>query len=81
MKVTSHFIGLTNNYDWYMFYGKGTESNKRRLDLQIIQSESYDDQIIKGYVYERDNVDAEPKTGNLNAAILHFRAIVQSDSE
>ena len=32
MKFTSHIIAITRNYDYYMLYGKGTESNKRRLD-------------------------------------------------
>ena len=40
MEFTGHIIAITSNYDCYMFYGKGTESNKRRLDLHIIQLES-----------------------------------------
>ena len=64
-----------------MLYGKGTEPNKRRLDLHIIQLESYVDQIFKGYGYERDKKYIQQNTGDLNAVILHFRAGVQSDSE
>ena len=37
-----------------MLYGKSTEPNKRRLDLHIIELESYVGKIIKGYGYERD---------------------------
>ena len=64
-----------------MLYGKGTEPNKRRLDLHIIQLESYVDQIFKGYGYERDKKYIQQNTGDLNAVILHFRAGVQSHSE
>ena len=48
MKFTSHIIVITSNYDCYMLYGKGAEPNKRRLDLHIIELESYVSQIIKG---------------------------------
>ena len=41
MKFTSHIIVITRNYDCYMLYGKGAEPNKRRLDLHIIELESY----------------------------------------
>ena len=54
MKFTSHIIVITTNYDCYILYGKCTEPNKRRLDLHIIELESYVGQIIKGYGYERD---------------------------
>ena len=64
-----------------MLYGKGTEPNKRRLDLHIIELESYVGQIIKGYGYERDKKYIEQNTVDLNVVILHFRAGVQSDSE
>ena len=64
-----------------MLYGKGTEPNKRRLNLHIIQFESYVGQIIKGYDYERDKKYIEQSTGDLNAVILYFRAGVQSDNE
>ena len=37
-----------------MLYGEGTEPNKRRLDLHIIELGSYVGQSIKGYGYERD---------------------------
>ena len=46
-------IVVTNNYECYILYRKGIKPNKRRLDLQVI--ESYDGQIIKGYGYERNN--------------------------
>ena len=64
-----------------MLCGKGTEPNKRRLDLHITELESYVGQIIKGYGYGRDEKYIEQNTGNLNVAILHFRAGVQCDSE
>ena len=64
-----------------MLYGNGTEANKRRLDLHVIELDSYFGQIIKGYDYERDKKYIEQNTGDLNAIILHFRADVQSDSE
>ena len=64
-----------------MLYGKGTEPNKRRLDLHIIELESYVGQIIKGYGWERNKKYIEQNTGDLNAVILHFRTDVQSDSE
>ena len=54
MKFTSHIILITSNYDCYMLYGKGTEPNKRRLDLHIRQLGSYVGQIIKGFGYERN---------------------------
>ena len=49
------------------------EPNKRRLDLHIIEMESYVGQIIKGYAYERDKKYIEQNTGDLNVIILHFR--------
>ena len=50
---------------------KGTEPNKRRLDLHI-QLESYVDQIVKGCGYERDNkyIEQNMGDGDLNAATL-----------
>ena len=54
IKFTSYIILITSNYDCNMLPGKGTEPNKRRLDLHIIKLESYVSQIIKGYGYERD---------------------------
>ena len=81
MKFTSHVIVITRNYECYMLYGKGTEPNKRRLDLHIIELESYVGQIIKGYSYERDKKYIEQNTGDINAVILHFRTGVQYDSE
>ena len=80
MKFTIHIIVITNNYDYHMIYGKCTEPNNRRLDLHAIELESYVGQITKGYGYERDNEYIEHSTGDLNAAILHFRAGVHSDS-
>ena len=70
MKLTSHTIVITSNYDCYMLYGKGIEPNKIGLDLHIIQLESYVGQIIKGYGYERDKKYIKQNTGDLNAAIL-----------
>ena len=64
-----------------MLYRKGTEPNKRRLDLYITELESYIGQIIKGYHCERNKMYIEQNKGDLNAVILHFRAGVQSDSE
>ena len=64
-----------------MLYLKGIGPNKRRLDLHIIELESYVGQIIKGYGYERDKKYIEQNTDDLNAVILHFRAGVQSDSK
>ena len=64
-----------------MLYGKGAEPNKRRLDLHIIELESYVGQIIKWYGYKRDKKYIEHNTGDLNAIILHFRAGVQSSEE
>ena len=81
MKFTSHIIVMSRNYDCYMFYGKDTEQNKRRLDLRIMELESYVGQIIKGYGCERDKKYFEQNTGDLNAVIPHFRAGVQSCSE
>ena len=66
MKFTSHIV-ITSNYDCYMLYVKGTEPNKRILDLQL---ESYFGQIIKGCGYERDKKYIEQKTGDLDAAVL-----------
>ena len=51
MKFTSHIILITSNYDCYMLYEKGTEPHKRKLDLHIIELESYLGQIIKGHDY------------------------------
>ena len=64
-----------------MLHGKGTEQNKKRLDLHIIELESYVGQIIKGYGCERNKKYIEQNTGDLNAVILDFRTGVQSDSE
>ena len=80
MKFTSHIIVIISNYACYMLYGKGTEPNKRRLDLHIIKLESSVGRIIKGYGYEREKKSIEQITHDLNAAVLHFRADVQSDS-
>ena len=74
MKFTFPIIVITSNYDCYILYGKCTEPNKRRLDLHIIELESYVGQIIKGHGYERDKKYIEHNTGDLNAIILHFRA-------
>ena len=81
MKFVSHIIVITSNYGCYMFYGKGTEPNKRRLDLQIIQLESYVGHIIKGCGYERNKKYIEHSTSDLNAVILNFRAGAQAYSE
>ena len=81
MKFTNHIIVITSNYDCYILYGKCTEPNKRRLDLHIIELESYIGQIMKGYDYKGDKKYIEQNTDDLNAVILHFRAGVQSDSE
>ena len=81
MKFTNHIIVITSNYDCYILYGKCTEPTKRRLDLHIIELESYIGQIMKGYDYKGDKKYIEQNTGDLNAVILHFRAGVQSDSE
>ena len=51
MKFTSHIIVITGNYDCYILYGKCTEPNRRRLDLHIIELESYDGQVIERYGY------------------------------
>ena len=64
MKFTSHVIVITSNYDCYMLYGKGAEPNKRRLDLHIIELESYVSQIIKGCGNERDKKYTEQNTGD-----------------
>ena len=64
-----------------MLYGKGTEPNKRRLDLHIIELKSYVGQIINGYGCERNKKYIEQNTGDLNAVILHFRTCVQFNSE
>ena len=64
-----------------MLHGKGTEQNKNRLDLHIIELESYIGQIIKGYGCERNKKYIEQNTGDLNTVILDFRTGVQSDSE
>ena len=81
MKFTNHIIVITSNYDCYILYRKCTEPNKRRLDLHIIELESYIGQIMKGYDYKGDKKYIEQNTGDLNAVIVHFRAGVQSDSE
>ena len=81
MKFTNHIIVITSNYDCYILYRKCTEPNKRRLDLHIIELESYIGQIMKGYDYKGDKKYIEQNTGDLNAVILHFRAGVQCDSE
>ena len=81
MKFTNHIIVITSNYDCYILYRKCTEPNKRRLDLHILELESYIGQIMKGYDYKGDKKYIEQNTGDLNAVILHFRAGVQSDSE
>ena len=81
MKFTSPTIVITSNYDCYVLYRKCTKPNKRRLDLHIIESESYVGRIIKGYGYERHKKHIEHNTGDLNAVIPHFRASVQSDSQ
>ena len=81
MKFTNHIIVITSNCDCYILYRKCTEPNKRRLDLHIIELESYIGQIMKGYDYKGDKKYIEQNTGDLNAVILHFRAGVQSDSE
>ena len=61
---------------------KGTEQNKRRLDLHIIELESYVGQIIKQYGCERNKKYIKQNTSYLNAAVIrHFRTGVQSDSE
>ena len=56
-----------------MFFGEGIEPNKGRLDLHIINLESYVGQIIKGYGYERDKKYIEQNTVDLNVVTLHFR--------
>ena len=71
-------IVITSNYDCHMFYRKGA---KRRLDLHMIELESYVGQINKGYGYERHKKYIKHNAGDLNAAILHFKVGVQSDSE
>ena len=53
-----------------MLSGKGTEPNKRRLDLHIIKLESYVGHVIKGYGYERDKKYIEQNTGDLNVAYI-----------
>ena len=70
MKFTSRIIVITRNYDCYMLYRKGTESNKRRLDLHIIELESHADQVVKRYGCERDKKYIEQNAGDLNAFIL-----------
>ena len=56
-----------------MLSGKGTEPNKRKLNLHIINLDSYVGQIIKRYGYERDKKYIEQNTIDLNVVILHFR--------
>ena len=70
MKFNSHIIIITSNLNCYILYGKVTEPNKRRLDLHIIQLESYIGQITKGYGYGRDKKYIEQNTGDLRAAVL-----------
>ena len=81
MRFTSHIIVITSNYDCYILYGKGPETNKRKLDLHVIELESYDGQILKDVVMKGNNEYIEHNSSNLNASILHFRAGVQSESE
>ena len=64
-----------------MLNRKGTVPDKRRLNLHIIELESYVAQIRKGYCYERDKKHIEQNTSDLNAVILPVRAGVQSDNE
>ena len=64
-----------------MLHGRGTEPNKRRLDLHIIELELSVSQIIKGHGYEMDKKCIKKYTYELNTVILHFRAGLQSDSE
>ena len=54
MKFTDHINFITSNHDCYILYKKYIEPNKRRLDLHIIELESYVGQITKGHGYERD---------------------------
>ena len=78
MKPTSHIIVITSNYDCYMLNGKGTKPNMRKLNLHIIELESYVGQIIKGYGYARDkNVSNKLNAGDLNVVILHFKGCVR----
>ena len=49
-----------------MLYGKDTEPDKRRLDLHIIELQSYVGQIIKGYGYKKDKKYIEHNMGYLN---------------
>ena len=72
MKFTNHIIVITSNYDCYMLYGKRYRAKKTEDWIYIIQLESYVDQIIKGYGYERDNkyIEQNVGDGDLNAAIL-----------
>ena len=77
MKFTSHIIVMSRNYDCYMLYGKDTEQNKRRLDLHIIELESYVGQIIKGYGGERDKKYFEQNTSDL---MLSFYILEQAHS-
>ena len=64
-----------------MLYRKGAEPNKRKLDLHIIQLESYVGQIFRRYGYERDKKYTKQNMGDLNAVTLYFREGVQSGSE
>ena len=52
-----------------------TEPNKRRLDIHIIQLESYAGQIIKGYGDERDREYIEQNTVDLNAVVLRLSTV------
>ena len=52
-----------------------TEPNKRRLDIHIIQLESYAGQIIKGYGDERGREYIEQNTVDLNAVVLRLSTV------
>ena len=47
MKFTSHIIVIAGNYAYYMLYRKDTQPKKRRLDLRMMQVESYVGRVIK----------------------------------
>ena len=55
MKFTNPINFITSNYDRYILYEKYTEPNERRLDLHVIELESYaglvkllKDMVMKG---------------------------------
>ena len=55
MKFSNPINFITSNYDRYILYEKYTEPNKRRLDLHVIELESYaglvkllKDMVMKG---------------------------------